>query len=247
MKRVLLGVSAMVLAALPAAPAAAMSVEPVVLDLKPSGPAMSRMLTVDNTGVNDVTVDLTVEGIDPTANGFTPTGKDPGDLLVFPPQAVIAPGQKQTFRVQYVGDPALATSRHYYVSINQLPIKLPEGTNAVQLLYDFKVITSVSPADVKPQFTVTQAQIGKEGDGKPIALISVHNTSAAHGYLANGHLRLIERDAAGKQVFTKNLSSSEIAQAIGLGLVAAGQTRQIAVPVVLPQSQGNLEASFAFD
>src|SRR3546814_13905099 len=55
------------------------------------------------------------------------TSQDPGDLVVFPAQAVIQHGQSQVFRVQYVGDAELDKSRHYYVTVAQLPVQLPQG------------------------------------------------------------------------------------------------------------------------
>src|SRR3546814_20986798 len=62
-------------------------------------------------------VELRVEGLVFDANGTRGTSQDPGDLVVFPAQAVIQPGQSQVFRVQYVGDAELDKSRHYYVTV----------------------------------------------------------------------------------------------------------------------------------
>ena len=61
-------------------------------------------------------------------------------------QAMIQPGQTQTFRVQYVGDPDLARSKHYYVTVAQLPVQMPQGQSAIQILYNFQVLVSVSPS-----------------------------------------------------------------------------------------------------
>ena len=130
--------------------------------------------------------------------------------MIFPPQALIEPGQTQTFRLQYVGDPALAKSKHYYITVAQLPVKLPEGQSAIQILYNFQVLVSVAPAGIKPQITVQSATVGKNAAGKPIPVLTVANDSTAHGYLANGRLRIVEKDAAGKQLFTKSLSGAEI-------------------------------------
>ena len=226
--------------------AQAMTVQPVVIDLQTAGRQMSQTITVENTFATPLPVELTVQELDLTTEGVKQTGKDPGDLLVFPPQTIIAPGQTQTFRVQYVGDPALAKSKHYYVTVAQLPIKLPEGQSAIQILYNFQVLISVGPLGVKPKIEVQSAETTTAG-GKTFATVTMVNQSPAHGYLSNGHLRVVEKDKSGKQIFSKTLSGAEIQQTMGFGLIGGGQTRRVAVPLVLPSAEGTVEASFALD
>lgn len=227
--------------------AQAMTVQPVVIDLQTAGRQMSTVITVENTFATQLPVELSVQELELTPDGVKQTGNDPGDLMIFPPQTIIEPGQTQTFRLQYVGDPALAKSKHYYVTVAQLPVKLPEGQSAIQILYNFQVLVSVTPAGAKPQITVQSAELGKNAAGKPIAVLTVVNDSAAHGYLANGRLRLVQKDAAGKQVFSKNLSGAEIQQSMGFGLIGGGQVRKVSVPVELPSAEGSVEASFSLD
>ena len=234
-------------ALLPLEAASAMTVQPVVIDLQTAGRAMSQVIQVENTFATPLPVELTIQELELTPDGVKQTGKDPGDLLVFPPQAIIAPGQTQTFRVQYVGDPGLAKSKHYYVTVAQLPVKLPEGQSAIQILYNFQVLISVSPASVKPKIEVQSALVTKTPDGKSVPIVTVVNESPAHGYLSNGHLRIVERDKSGKQVFSRTLSGAEIQQTMGFGLIGGGQTRQVAVPVELPSADGTVEASFSLD
>ncbi len=227
--------------------AQAMTVQPVVIDMQTSGRQMSSVITVENTFATPLPVELSIQELELTPDGVKQTGADPGDLMIFPPQAIIEPGQTQTFRLQYVGDPALAKSKHYYITVAQLPVKLPEGQSAIQILYNFQVLVSVAPSGVKPQISIQGAEIGKNADGKPVPVITVANDAVAHGYLANGRLRIVQKDAAGKQVFTKSLSGAEIQQSMGFGLIGSGQVRKVTVPVELPSAQGSVEASFSLD
>ncbi len=227
--------------------AQAMTVQPVVIDMQTSGRQMSSVITVENTFATPLPVELSIQELELTPDGVKQTGTDPGDLMIFPPQAIIEPGQTQTFRLQYVGDPALAKSKHYYITVAQLPVKLPEGQSAIQILYNFQVLVSVAPSGVKPQISIQGAEIGKNADGKPVPVITVANDAVAHGYLANGRLRIVQKDAAGKQVFTKSLSGAEIQQSMGFGLIGSGQVRKVTVPVELPSAQGSVEASFSLD
>lgn len=223
----------------------AMTVQPVMIDLNTSGRGMSQTITVENTFATPLPVELRVQELKVTANGVELTGVDPGDLLVFPPQAIIEPGQTQSFRVQYVGDPDLAASKHYYITVAQLPVKLPEGQSAIQILYNFQVLVSVTPSGVKPSLAIQSATIGRNAEGKPVPVITVSNTSAAHGYLSNGRLRIIQKDAEGKEIFRRALSGPEIQQTIGFGLIGANQNRVVQIPVELPSDGGTLEATFS--
>lgn len=235
--------SSLALIALGVAPAAAMTVQPVVVDLQTAGRGMSQVITVENTFATQLPVELRVQQLKLTDDGVQQTGNDPGDLLVFPPQALIEPGQTQTFRVQYVGDPALAASKHYYVTVAQLPVKLPQGQSAIQILYNFQVLVSVAPGGAKPALSVASASVGHDAKGKPVPVVSVANASAVHGYLSNNRLRIVEKDAAGKEVFRKVISGPEIQQTIGFGLIGSKQTRKVTVPLELPVDGGSVEAS----
>ncbi len=91
-----------------AAAAWAMTVQPVIVDLKPSGHGMSATVSVQNTFATPLPIGITIQSLSFDEKGAKPTGKDPGDILVYPPQTLIPPGQTQTFRIQWVGDPQLA-------------------------------------------------------------------------------------------------------------------------------------------
>ena len=225
----------------------AMTVQPVVINLTTSGRGMAQTLTVENTFANPLPVEIRIQELNLTADGVQGTGNDPGDLMVFPAQAMIQPGQTQTFRVQYVGDPGLARSKHYYVTVAQLPVQMPQGESAIQILYNFQVLVSVSPTGVQPAITVDGAAIERNANGRPVPAITVTNSSAAHGYLSNGRIRIVQRDTSGREVFRQTLPGPELQQTIGFGLIGAGQTRRVIIPVELPSDGGSVEAQFTPD
>lgn len=230
--------------AAPLSATSAMTVQPVVIDLKTAGRGMSQVITVENTFATPLPVELTIQQLELTSDGVRLTGVDPGDLLVFPPQALIQPGQTQAFRVQYVGDPDLAASRHYYITVAQLPVTLPEGQSAIQILYNFQVLVSIAPTGGEPKLTVTSASVGTDAQGRPVPIVTVSNASPAHGYLSQGRLRIVEKDASGQEIFRHTYSGPEIQQTMGFGLIGGNQTRQIRVPLELPSADGTVEATF---
>ncbi len=246
-KRILTSAAFAAAIVLPQQLAVAMTVQPVIINLKQSGNGMTQIITVENTFATPLPVELRVQSLEFDQNGVKETGKDPGDLLIFPPQALIQPGQTQSFRVQYVGDPELKTSKHYYVTVAQLPVKLPAGQSAIQILYNFQVLVSIAPSGSKPAIKVQTAEIGHNDKGKPIPVVTLSNASAAYGYLSEGRLRIVEKDIAGKEVFRRTLSGPETQQTIGFGLVGANQTRRMSLPIELPVDGGSVDVSFTPD
>ncbi len=245
MRKALLGAAAAALTMFAGTSALAMTVQPVVINLKTAGNGMSQIVTVENTFATPLPVELRVDELIVDADGLKSSGKDPGDLLIFPPQAIIQPGQTQSFRIQYVGDPAMAHSKHYYVTVAQLPVKLPEGQSAIQILYNFQVLVSIAPTGAKPNLQIKSAEVGNSEAGKKIAFLTLTDDSPSHAYLSDGRLRLVAKDAAGKEVLRRSLSGPEIQQTVGFGLVGSGQTRRVAIPVELPNEAVSIDAQFS--
>jgi fimbrial chaperone protein len=225
-----------------APPAArAMTVQPVVVDLKPVGHGSTATVTVQNSFTTPLPVELTVQSLDFDENGVHQTGKDTGELLIFPAQTLIAPGQTQAFRIQWVGDPVLGKSQHYYVTVAQLPVQLPEGQSAIQILYNFQVLVNVAASTGGPQISIASASIGKNGDGKPVPEIVVKNAGNSYGYLSRVRLRITYKDASGKQLLKQVMSPDEIQQKVGFGLIGPEVTRKVLLPVVLPGADGAVQ------
>lgn len=238
--------TASALALLASSPLHATTVSPVMVDLQTSGRGVVGSVSVTNTGAGPLPVEISIVALDATATGFDVGKGSTDDLLVAPPSALIPAGQTQSFRVQWVGDPELLKSKHYYVSINQLPVKLPAGQSAVQVVYDFKVLVSVASGDKKPALTIRSVAPAL-AEGKPAAALTVENTGAAHGYLSQHRIKFSETNAAGVVIYSKTISGAEFQQSVGYGLVASGQTRTITVPLDPTMPKGGTLAAVLMD
>ncbi|WP_051132634.1 fimbria/pilus periplasmic chaperone [Sphingobium bisphenolivorans] len=214
----------------------------MVVDLQTTGRAVVANISVNNSGDKPLTMEVAPQALDPTAAGLDPSKASADDLLVVPPTALIQPGQTQTFRVQWIGDPQPSSSHHYYVGINQLPVKLPEGQSAVQIVYNFNVLVNVGPTNGKAALAIQSAVIGKD-KGKPAPSITVANSGTTYGYVSQRSLKLVETDASGKEVFNRTISGNDFQQLVGYGLVATGQTRTMVLPIELPSATGTLTAT----
>lgn len=219
------------LIAVAAAPAAAVAntVTPVILDLTSSGRGVVANISLSNTGTATMPVEIQTVALAATAKGVERSDGSTDDLLVTPPSALIAPGRTQTFRVQWIGDPELTQSRHYYVGLNQLPVKLPDGQSAVQVVYNFQVLVSVSGTGKQARLTVLSAEPASLA-GKPAVALTVRNDGEAHGYISQHRLQLTATDPA-KGALSTTIAGADFQQLVGYGLVATGQSRVVTVPV----------------
>lgn len=224
----------------------AMTVQPVAVDLMMAGRNTSAPVRVENNSPNPLPVEVRLVETDFTPDGVGASNRPTDDIIAFPPQAIIPPGGTQVFRLQYVGDPDGDRSRHFYAEVAQLPVELPEGQSAIQILYNFQVMVNVASLVAgDPQLSITSAEIAKNGEGEPVVAFTASNASKNYGYLSSGALTIRQISAEGREISRKTLSANDIQQQIGFGLIGPEMTRKFVTPLKLDSAEGSLEVSFA--
>jgi fimbrial chaperone protein len=234
--------------AVAATQSSAMSVTPVLVDLRAGGSQTSGQIRVLNTGGGQLPVELTAKLATVDANGeVTTTDAGADDLLIFPPQAVIPANGTQVFRLQWVGDPAIKQSKTFILSVSQQPVAMPQGVSGIQLLYDFEVVVNVAPLEGEPALSIVSADLVKDDKGERRAAVTVTNASDVHGYLSGTKLRLALLDGAGKEIWSKSWIPEEVAGKVGIGLVQPHATRRFVLPFDLPPGGEKLTAEIAYE
>jgi len=221
-------------------PAAAMNVQPVVLDMSVAGASSKSSIQVINDSTKPLPVELVVQKLDLDEKGERLKKPAGDEFVLFPPQAIIPAGAAQVFRVQWVGEPELRKSQSYILSVNQLPVKLRKEASGMQVVFNFEVVVNVAPAGGEALLKQIAAEIAKDDHGVRRPAITVENAGTMHAYLSEASLR-IESGA-----WHKSLSASELRQLIGLGLVQPGVRRRFLVPVDVPQGVSQLSMSLDY-
>src|SRR3546814_19066822 len=98
---------------------AAMTVQPVILDLKMAGRDMGGQIRVQNTGTTPLPVEIRLVEAELLPDTVKASDRPTDDLIALPTQAIIPPGATQAFRIPYIGDPEVDHSRHYYAEVEQ--------------------------------------------------------------------------------------------------------------------------------
>lgn len=204
------------------APAKAQRISPMLYELAPTGEASSKVLRLENNLSRPITIETVVYRRDIAADGSEKRVEAADDFLVFPPQAIVQPGATQAFRVRYVGDPKIDSTKMYTVSVNQVPVSTQEA-QSLQFVVNFGTAAYVSPSGVRPEISV--ASTAPAADGKSVA-VAVQNSGKKYASLALSTFTV--SNATGG---TFSLEGESLREALGLSVVPAGGSRLFNLPV----------------
>ncbi len=197
--------------------------QPMSYDLSPSGTGAQQNLRVENTGSTPAAVEVTVERRHILPDGSEKREPADDDFLVFPPQGIVPANGFQTFRVQYIGNPALQKTALYTITIAQLPVDTSgSDKSAVQIVFHLGTLAAVSPADSKPVLTVTS--VSPSTDPNKLT-VRISNQGNRYARLRGGQWTLTDGD--GKDV----LDADTVAKGIDQPLIEPGTERVVELPV----------------
>ena len=226
--------------------ALAMRVSPMVLEIDSRGTNSAARIEVQNLNQGKMPFQIRILHLEFGKDGkITETPAD-DKFLVFPPQGALPPGGRQVIRLQWVGDPEIAASEAYYVSVEQLPVALEPGSQQgldaqVQVLYNMRALLVVAPPDAKPDVSPASVQ---QLTYQPPALpgstelppmqdgveVTLRNEGRRHAMMSNFGWRLEGKDRDGKYLRV-DVSAEELIQTIGTGYVPALGERTFRLPV----------------
>jgi fimbrial chaperone protein len=234
-----LGIAVLMSALVASGPAGAMSVSPASLDMTTTGNNKGQ-ITVGNDSAKPLPVEILIKRIELSESGELISKPAGDEFLIFPPQALLASGATQTFRVQWVGDPAIRQSQNFIFSVNQVPVKMPASTSGVQVVFNFSTFVNVAPPGGQAAINLVNATVSKDDKGKPRPALTVKNPGNVYARLTDATIRL----SGGS--WSETLRPEQLRQAMGVGLIQPGKTRRFLLPVDLPPGVGQVTASIEY-
>jgi fimbrial chaperone protein len=224
----------------PPTAAGAMSVTPTQIEMMSTGRASRSSITVVNDGTDALPVELVVKRASLDEAGKASTSPAGDEFLIMPPQALIAPGSTQNFRIQWLGEPLLGASESYLLYVNQIPVKLQRRTSVVQIVVSMGVMVNVAPPRGEPALKVVQSGVVTDKQGRRHPTITVQNPTNIHALFPQSTVYV----SSGK--WSQTISSGELAQSIGIGLVQPGHRRRFVLPITLPANVASAQSSLEF-
>ena len=216
--------------------ACAMSVSPIVVEMSSIGRHARSSIRVVNDSNKKLPVEVVITRVELGTRGeqkSTPAGDE---FLVFPPQAIVAPGSTQIFRIQWVGEPVIPASQTYIFSVNQVPVKMPKGQTGVQVVFNFGTVVNVAPPEGSASLQLISTDIARDAKNKRRPALTLKNSGNIHARLSDATITL---SANG---WSKILTPAALKQSLGVGLVQPGKQRRMLIPVDLPANVTDVAA-----
>lgn len=224
----------------------AMRVSPMVIEMETSGTDAVARIEVQNINAGKLAFETRVYRMEIDKDGqITETPAD-DEFLIFPPQGALPPSGRQVIRLQWVGDPELATSQAYYVAVQQLPVAFEPGTEEaasaqVQILYNMRALVVVAPPGAKPNVSASSVhQVQYQPPAPPGATekpplqdgvaVTLRNDGRRHAMMAEFGWNLEGTDREGN-FLRVDVSPEELSRVVGTGYVPAQGERTFNLPV----------------
>ncbi len=171
-------------------PADAMRVTPLYLELASAG-AKSE-IAVENTQAGAITVQITLHERTTQREGDEKLAEADDAFVVFPPQAIVKPGNTQVFRIQWAGD-AITASRSFYARVEQVPVdwtKVKKTSDGVQIVFNFNVAVHVVPKQAAAKLQIADVKEGSSPNGTKGLMLHVKNEGDKFAYFSEQKLLL---------------------------------------------------------
>ncbi len=225
---------------LPALPALALLVQPILITLTSSGSGATGAIEVINDRNRPIAVEVTVNKLAvPERGEVVVTPDDGADFQIFPPIANIAPGARQVFRIRWIGEPNLPESKMFMFSTSELPVSTnPTAQSAVEVLYAIQSVVTVRPPQARADIAIAEVRRAEGRDGKKGVEIVFANQGPSHGFVNNADLKLRVEGVS----WERDFGPAELNNVFGLGLVPPNARRAMFIPIEDLPPQGNVTA-----
>lgn len=143
--------------------AGAYELSPIVIQLSPAGGGSVQSMVITNTHEVPIAIQVEAHRREQLPDGTEQREIEEEDLLITPPQMVIAPGSSQSFNVRWVGPPDIQTEQAYRIITEQVPIVIDreqrnDFTAQVSMQYRYEAALYVVPSGAQPLARVVGAR-----------------------------------------------------------------------------------------
>lgn len=148
----------------------AYDLRPIIVQLTPSGAGSSGTVIITNSHEVPIAIEARAYLRIQNPDGSEERIPEDEDIIITPPQMVIAPGSSQAVRVRWVGDANPDRELTYRLVTEQLPINLAtesneETTANLSLAYRYEAALYIVPPGSQPSARITRAAAVQDEEG----------------------------------------------------------------------------------
>jgi fimbrial chaperone protein len=138
-----------------ASPLRSYDLKPIVIQLSPTGSGSSQNVLITNTHKVPIAIEVRAYKRSQKPDGTEERVAEEEDLIISPPQMVIAPQASQSFQVRWVGDQKPGRELAFRLVTKQLPIKFKDQKKGdvsvkVDMSYSYEAALYIVPPQSKP-------------------------------------------------------------------------------------------------
>ena len=148
--------------------ALAVTISPLVMELN-TDHQLTSQLVVTNNSTETLALEANVHQLQFLEDGVIKTSNKPDeDVLVFPPAVLLKPGKHQTFRVQWVSNAPLKTSKSHFVRFSTANIvrdseeftRLTDFSTGINIQIHYNALLHVFSSSLQPDIKMDISQQG---------------------------------------------------------------------------------------
>jgi len=159
--------------------------------LQPFGPEASKDFYVTSTGDEPVAVQVRMVKREIMPDGKEVTSPEENDFLVYPPQMVLEPNERQLIKVIWVGDTDLTKELAYRAIVEQVPVNLTpvkvENSGgipiSITIVSTYIASVYVTPPGATAKVILESASSQKSKEGTAQLVLNFANQGTAHQLL----------------------------------------------------------------
>jgi fimbrial chaperone protein len=154
-----------------ASPLSGYDLKPIVIQLSPTGTGASQNVLITNTHNVPIAIEVRAYKRSQRPDGTEERVAEDEDLIISPPQMVIAPKASQSFQVRWVGDQKPEKELAFRLVTKQLPIKFKDQKKGevsvkVDMSYSYEAALYVVPPQSTPSARLAAAKHVADDQGK---------------------------------------------------------------------------------
>jgi fimbrial chaperone protein len=220
---------------------------PNLVELEPVGAGVSKNFSVTSTGDEPVAVQVRMVKREIMPDGKEVRFPEENDFLVYPPQMVLEPDERQLIKVVWVGDTALIKELAYRAIVEQVPVNLTpvkvENSGGIPISITI-ISTYVASVYVKPpgataKIVLEGVSSQKSKEGTDQLVLNFANQGTAHELLSS-NLKVTVTASSGQKV---TLAGEQLKDVIAQNILP-GNKRQFILPWPKELPVGPVTATF---
>jgi len=226
-------------------PAGAYDLKPMVIQIRPSGSGSSATAVITNTHPVPVAIEIRAFRREQQPDGTDKLIPEERDIIMSPPQMVIAPKASQSFRIQWVGEARPERELAYRIVTEQLPIQFSKVTRNdrtadLTMRYRYEMALYVEPEGTKPSARIVSAETVSGKDGAREVALRIRSDGGMRAILDKPVLQLSPA-SGGASV---RIEGDALKQLVGMNILP-GNERLIRIPAPPGLADGKLTGTLA--